>query len=67
MDAAHGPVPGAHHVEVNILSRDSSNMKSGNYSMDDAESYTKVRPGAKGPLMAEIAADQEIQISIVTR
>jgi len=42
-------------------------MKSGNYSMDDAESYTKVRPGAKGPLMAEIAADQEIQISIVIR
>lgn len=67
MDAAHGPVPGAHHVEVNILSRDSSNMKSGNYSMDDAESYTKASPGAKCPLMVEIAADQEIQISIVTR
>jgi hypothetical protein len=42
-------------------------MKSGNYSMDDAESYTKASPGAKGPLMAEIAADQEIQISIVIR
>lgn len=67
IDAANGPVPGPHRVEVNILSRDMSDMASGRYSMDAIEHYTKASPDASGPLVVEITADQEIQISIVSK
>ena len=67
IDAANGPVPGRHRVEVHILSKDFSEMKSGKYSMDDSECYTKASPGAKGPLTVEIAVDEEIQIAIATK
>jgi acetyl esterase/lipase len=66
IDAANGPVPGPHRVEVHILSKGFSHMKTGTYSMDQAESYRKPSPGAKEPLLVDIAADQEIQISVVT-
>lgn len=67
IEAAKGPVPGPHRVEVHILSKDFSDMKSGRYSMDGAEFYKKASPDAKGPLTVEIAADREVQIDIVTR
>lgn len=67
IDAVNGLVPGTHRVEVHILSKDFSNMKTGRYSMDGAESFTKTSPDAKGPLMVEIAAGQEIHIAVVTK
>jgi acetyl esterase/lipase len=67
IDAANGPVPGSHRVEVHILSKDFSEMKSGKYSTDDSECYTRTSPGAKGPLTVEIAADKEIRIAITTQ
>ncbi|MDG2071931.1 MAG: alpha/beta hydrolase [Pseudomonadales bacterium] len=67
IDVANGPVPGPHRVEVNILSRDMSDMASGRYSMESIEHYTKASPDASGPLMVEITADKEIQISIVSK
>ena len=67
IDAANGPVPGPHRVEVHILSRDLSDMKRGKYSMNDAESYTKASPASKGPLTVDIAPDKEIRIDITTQ
>lgn len=46
IDTAHGPVPGPHRVEVHILSKDFSDLKSGKHSMDDVERYTKASPYA---------------------
>jgi len=66
IDAAHGPVPGLHRVEVHILSKDLSNLQSGNYTMDGSESYTKSSPSAAGPLTLEIVPDNEIKIDIAT-
>ncbi len=67
IDAANGPVPGAHRVEVHILSRDMSDMKSGRYSMDGAERYTRANPRTETPLTVEIGANEEVTIAITTR
>lgn len=67
IDAAHGPVPGPHRVEVNILSKDFSDLKSGKYSIDGAECYTKASPTATEPLTVEIAVDKELGINITTK
>ena len=65
--SSDGPVPGPHRVEVHVLSKDFSDLKSGKYSMDDVERYTKAGPDATGPLTVEIAAHKDIQIDIVTK
>jgi hypothetical protein len=52
---------------VHILSRNLSDMKSGNYSMLNAQTYTTASPGATEPLTVEIVEGREIQIDIVTQ
>lgn len=67
IEAANGPVPGPHRVEIHILSKDLSDMKSGKYSMDGPESYTKASPSATEPLMVDIEAGKDIRIDITTK
>jgi acetyl esterase/lipase len=60
--------PGASDPIDRVSSRpDFSDLKSGKYSMDDVEHYTKASPGAAGPLTVEIAADKDIRIDIATK
>jgi acetyl esterase/lipase len=67
IDASCGPVAGVHRVHVNILSRDSSGMKSGRFSTDKEQRYTRASPDAGAPLTVDIAPGKAIQISISTR
>lgn len=67
IDRANGPVPGPHSVEVHILSRDMSDMQSGQYSMPGPERYTKVSPEAEVALTVEIGSGEELSISITTK
>ena len=66
IDAANGPVPGLHRIEVHILSKNLTDMTRGKYSMDGPEHYTKSSPGATEPLVVEIRADEKIEIAITT-
>jgi acetyl esterase/lipase len=67
IDAADGPVAGSYRIEVHVLSRDLSNMKTGNYSMDGPEHYTRASPASKEPIIVEIRPNEEIEIAITTR
>ena len=67
IDAAHGPAPGPHRVEVHILSNDLSNLQSGEYTMKDSVSYTMASPRATEPISIEISANKELQIDIATK
>jgi acetyl esterase/lipase len=67
IDAADGPVPGSYRIEVHVLSRDLSGMKSGNYTMDGPEHYTRASPTSNEPIVVEIRPNEEINIAITTR
>ena len=66
IDAASGPVPGPHRVEVHVLSKNIADMTKGTYSMDGPERYTKPSPDATEPLRVVIEANKQITIAITT-
>ena len=67
IDAVSGPLAGVHRVEVAILSKDLSDMKSGRYSKENAERYTGANPNASTPLNVEIESGKELHLSIFSK
>lgn len=67
IDREHGPVAGRHRVEVYLTSRISPLNNKGEYSLDDAERYTKLNPGEKSPLVLDIKPGEKLTLAIKTK
>ncbi len=67
IDKEHGPLPGVHRAEVHVVCRDRSAPRSGAYSIDDAEHYTRPNPISKAPLCVEVREGESLSIEICSK
>ena len=67
IDKEHGPLPGVHRAEVHVVCRDRSAPRSGAYSIDDAEHYTRTNPKSKAPICVEVREGESLSIEICSK
>jgi acetyl esterase/lipase len=59
----HGPTIGKHQVELRVQSYKGFG-KTGEYSLDDVETYRSLKPGDSGPIIMDLKAGDAINLDI---